>query len=155
MNCCLCPAVDLEHCCHVEHSNRVCVSQEGKSFVLECEDRFTCWVIIIDHGLLKHATYCRRCDYGLYVKEKDSAYLIELKGRKINIAIDQINQTIILLHPLLKSFTSVHARIVAYQSAPRSIKFSMTQLDKLMKREFNGDFEWTPENILADNISII
>lgn len=155
MNCCLCPAVDLEQCCHVEHSNRVCVSQEGKSFVLECENRFTCWVVIVDHGILSHATYCRRCDYGLYVKENNSAYLVELKGRKINIAIDQINQTIGLLQPFLKNFTSVYARIVAYQSAPRSIKFSITQLEKLMKREFNGDFEWTSANILVNKITLI
>ncbi|GEM_PF-3075830 len=154
MNRCLCPAVALDHCYHIETSNSVCVSQRGKSFILEGDVVFTCWVFVVDDGLLKHATYSRRCDYGLYVKENDSAYLIELKGKFINDAIQQINATINLLRPLLGNFSSVNARIVAYQSTPRSIKYSLTKLDRLMRREFNGDLDWTAKNELISKISI-
>lgn len=50
--------------------------------ILESNTLFSSYVCEMDSGLLKYANYTKRCDYGLYVIENDSAYLIELKGQK-------------------------------------------------------------------------
>lgn len=73
----------------------------------------------------KIITSGRKCDFLLLNETKKDAYLIELKGKSLEDAAEQLERSELLLHPYLKAY-SVHYRIVASKvktQAVESIEF--------------------------------
>ena len=81
-----------------------------------------------------------RCDFLLMNEDTRLAYLIELKGRRINKAIDQLEATAQALKPQLADY-SLRYRIVASRSRTQEINSS-----KFLK------FKKEHKNVLKNNI---
>ena len=82
--------------------------------------------IVIDGGLLKDN---KKCDYGLWVEYNNRMILVELKGRHVEDAFEQLMQTYTIFQKRFsKESFSYSLRIVASENrAPR--------LNEMIKRE--------------------
>lgn len=87
--------------------------------------RATILSIKVDDGIVvvdRHtpASLCK-CDFMFCVRRNDKqvAILVELKGKHIKHAIEQIENTLILLKDSLSECSAVHGRIIYGGSAPR------------------------------------
>ena len=82
----------------------------------------------IDGGVIPSNTPGLRCDYLVLNDTKKSAYYIELKGSDIERAINQIENTIVLLKDSLREY-AIYRRIV-YRSGTSSLQGSKALLWK-------------------------
>ena len=116
--------------------------EKGKSYMLEnIHGAYKIMSIRIDDGVVivdkNTPAGLSKCDY-LFLIDVDKApiaILIELKGKDINHAVEQIDSTLDILSDYLKTCDSVHGRIVFSGGTPniqKTPKFMKVQ--KRLKR---------------------
>jgi hypothetical protein len=82
----------------------------------------------------------KKCDYLLV--DDQTLHFIELKGRNLEDAIQQLMNTVHLLMPRLQAdYTAAYAKIVLKKTAPQAAKASTRQWEKLKKlmQQYRGD----------------
>ena len=90
----------------------------------------------VDGGIVPQNAPDQRCDYLLLNDDKQTARYIELKGSDIEKAIEQIENTIRMLHSSISSYT-IFRRIV-YRTGSHSVNSRFVTTWKLKYGKNNG-----------------
>lgn len=120
---------------------RVKVEEGKSSFILENEQQKTIYRVKIDGGLITGAETAK-CDWLLVCCDHPVAWLVELKGKKIIHAAEQILATLSQLEPEWKK-TTVHGRIVPTKQPTAAIIKNDAKILELRRalRRYNGSLE--------------
>lgn len=127
-------------------------SGENRTYRLHNKSGKEIVVYKIDGGLINNDDVLK-CDNGIYV-EDDLLFLIELKGRDLNHALDQINSTIdILLKQSHVKIGKLNARIVVSRvSVPRITASKENKLKQLLHKSYGGGDYKKQSRLLEDTI---
>ncbi len=97
----------------VLHSSEILCKENNLEYRLK-NDMGDCISKVKIDGGLYGSDGLKRCDYGLFMCQKNTACLIELKGgRDIKKAIEQMLSTIEQLKGLLNNYKKLHVRIIS------------------------------------------
>lgn len=78
--------------------------------------------IKVDGDVFPPGKQPKRCDYLLLNDTDKVAYYIELKGSDIRTAIEQIDNTVSLIAPIIKDYTVIFRRIILHKVRPHEIQ---------------------------------
>lgn len=116
--------------------------KENSTYKLANDSQKELVVYKIDSGIIEDNNI-PKCDYGIY-SENDTLFLIELKGKDLEHAIDQISCTIntLITQPNI-TISQVNARIVLSKvSTPDIHTTKEKKLQQLLKNKFgNGTYK--------------
>ena len=140
---CSCDHPDV--CVEVEdtRSNIKC-EEKGKSYVLQNPNREKVLLYKIDGGVIvQDATFLPetcKCDY-MFTNKERMVVLVELKGKDVSHALDQIDGTLDIFKQFFKSCSVVYGRAVVASATPRLA--ATPQFTKLWKKlkALNGDLK--------------
>ncbi len=93
-----------------DKSKIISASEKGKTFKIVNKSEKNFLKLLVDDCLIKNHDI--RCDYLFLNCDDDIAYFLELKGRNINHAIEQLSNSIDLIKPQFNSFKSINSYIV-------------------------------------------
>ena len=105
----ICEKYKNDDCCNVYDKRKELVTKENKcEYSIENKSQKLLCRLRIDDCLIKNG---RRCDYGILNCDDKVAYLVELKGRHLLVAVEQISQTIDKLQANFSGF-NFNGRVV-------------------------------------------
>lgn len=138
----------LRHDC----SRDVPLREQNKTYKLYNKSKKEIVVYKVDGGLINDNDVLK-CDYGIYT-EDDWLFLIELKGKDLEHALDQINSTIdILLKQQNIKVKKLNARIVLSKvSVPRIHTSKENKLKQLLCKFYAGGDYKKQSQTLEDSI---
>ncbi len=143
-----CYPFDIEDC--EEYTDRrtsISVEEKKKIYSAQNKNQNTVCLIRIDDCLIKKG---KKCDYLLLNCDSKVSYFIELKGKDILDAVEQIDTSINLLINKISEY-AVNARIVLTRVFPPDLKSNKyKRLEKKLKK-YNGTV-LKHENILKEDI---
>jgi len=139
----------------------IVVEENKRKYILQNPSKKKVCKVRIDGGVIPNQTQ-RKCDYLMIVcesksvnEQESSIYFIELKGRDLISAVEQLTQTIEYLQAKKYKFMGkVFARVVLSKVvSPKSIEVDarVITLKKLLKK-FGGDFEYGSVQFEKDRI---
>ncbi|MBF0459333.1 MAG: hypothetical protein HQK99_15695 [Nitrospirae bacterium] len=134
-----CDTFKSHKCSKCDNRKIIVVEQKRSKYTLTNEpEKYIC-KIDVDGCLV---TEGMRCDYLVINCEDNVAYCVELKGKNLSHAIEQITQSIKLLSDKLTD-CKINARIVLTKvTTPTSKNYhKRTVFQKFLKRHNNGNFE--------------
>lgn len=140
----------LRHDCSKEISLRE--PKENRLYKLHNKSGKEIVVYKIDGGLINNLNVMK-CDYGIYTEE-GWLFLIELKGKDLEHALDQLNNTISILikRPNIK-VKKLNARVVLSRvSVPRLFTSKENRLKQLLYKSYGGGDYKKQCRILEDTL---
>lgn len=91
-----------------------------------------------------------KCDY-LYITECNKAILVELKGKNVKHALEQIEGTMTVYKDILKNCNEIYARVIVSSAIPRlNVTPQYTRLLCMLKK-LNGNLK-VKENKMSEKI---
>lgn len=127
--------------------------KEKRTYRLHNNSKKEIVVYKVDGGLINDNDVLK-CDYGIYT-EDEWLFLIELKGKDLGYALDQINSTIdILLKREDIKVKKLNARIVVSKvSVPKIYASKENKLKQLLYKFYGGgDYKKQSQKTLEDSI---
>ncbi len=110
------------------------VQENKKTYRLLNEERREICQVRIDGGLIQEDNI-KRCDYGFWICEANLVFLVELKGKNIKKAIEQLISTINVLRNELQG-RKINARVVL--SKVPNVRITNSPAYYELKRALNG-----------------
>ena len=128
---------------YIQHHNCIKIvslrePKENRTYKLHNKQKKEIVVYKIDGGLINNSCVLK-CDKGIYT-EDDWLFLIELKGKDLEHALEQINSTIdILLKQKSIKLKKLNARVVVSKvSIPKILASKEKKLKQLLYKSYGG-----------------
>jgi len=138
---------DNFYCCEIENSKILSKKEERSSFRLINQKKYDIGVVKLDN-CLKYDNLGLRCDYLLNCYDKDISIFIELKGKNINHAILQLNNSIKNLKEFCRK--NIYAYSVGTKTLPRS-RNNINKAKEIFRKQYNVKYE-NKNNLLEKDI---
>lgn len=130
-----------------DNRKNVACEERGKRYNLINSQRKDITLYHVDGGIVYNDNNVKKCDYLYIVHDSQcaTAIMVELKGKDILGAIEQIEQSVERFGPILKS--RVFARIIC-GSVPRLFNDpSVRRLKKKLINEYKGNLKLSVKNM--------
>lgn len=141
-------------CTDCSDGKHIVVEENKKKYVLQNPSKQKICKIRID-GCVIYSKTQRKCDYLIIVCESEHKYFIELKGRDLISAVEQLTETIKYFQSeCYQSNGKVFARVVLSKvPMPKTIELDarVVALRKLLKKS-GGDFAYGSVQLEKDRI---
>ncbi len=140
-----------EECVEYNDQRKICVAEEnGKKYQLHNKSGITIKKVKVDKCLVQKVNE-KRCDFLIEGKEHKRVFFIELKGRDLIKAVNQIHSSIMYLKKEFDNY-KIDARIVGSKDVP-DIKIT-ADYRKLAKEILptKGTIERGTNNIYTESI---
>ena len=125
---------NCEHCRQIQTGSKVVCSEKKSRYILKNPDNIAIVVFHIDGGVIRNEDNCQKCDYlyDINTHSTSAAIFIELKGKHITDALEQIENSVKLLaHKFPKSYC-LYGRIVCSR-VPKIYDAKANQIRKSLK----------------------
>lgn len=100
-------------------SNSSAASENGKRFSFKNPDNLKICKVQVD-GCLINDQNKKKCDYFFSVPQLNKYYLVELKGKHIEIALEQITETFVHVNKNLQESPDQYKGFVVSSTVPKS-----------------------------------
>jgi hypothetical protein len=100
-------------------SNAISAIENGKKFIFNNPNRKTICKVRVDNCLITDQTI-KKCDFLFSIQEDNKYYLVELKGKAIDIAIEQIVSTFDIINLKIKAAAQNYTGIIVSSAVPKA-----------------------------------
>lgn len=117
-----------EDCCNVETSSKVVRRERKSQYTLINPNHIKITVFHVDNGIIKNEKNCRKCDYiyDINTSSTMAVIYIELKGKHLLDALEQIENTVNLLDNVFNNAQRfariICSRVPSINNDPKGIK---------------------------------
>ena len=100
-------------------SNSISAIENGKKFIFKNPNRKTICKVHVDNCLITDQTI-KKCDFLFSIQEDNKYYLVELKGKAIDVAIEQIVSTFDIVNLKIKATAQNYTGIIVSSAVPKA-----------------------------------
>ena len=144
----MCYPFDKKECeKYTDNRTNISVKEKKKVYSARNKNKKTVCLIQVDDCLIKEGN---KCDYLLLNCDSKISYFIELKGKDMLHAVEQIDRSIHLLRNKISEY-AVNARIVLTKVYPPDLKSNKYKKLERKLKEYKGTL-LKCENILEEDI---
>lgn len=125
-----------EDCIKIESGKIIVRKEKNSEYRASNPEQKTVYICQVDDCIVKDKTQ-RKCDYLLLLE--DQAHFIELKGKNLNDAIDQLQQSVMQLMPTLENTVSTAFAKISLTRTPKIYNEHKWKTLKALMKKHNGD----------------
>lgn len=115
-------------------SNSSAASENGKRFSFKNPNNLTICKVQVD-GCLINDQNKKKCDFFFSVPQVNKYYLVELKGKHIEIALEQITETFVHVNKNLQESPDQYKGLIVSSTVPKSANQRFkNQQEKIFKK---------------------
>lgn len=135
-------------CAEFTNNRVVAVSEKRSRYELHNNSAKEICKIKVDGCLINNGA---RCDYLFLICNDEIAFFVELKGKNLKHAIEQLNNSIDTILPSIGSF-KIHARVIVFSVTVPNVQNNPFVLKLRRKiKSLNGSFVFRSK-VFSDNI---
>jgi len=123
-------------CLTITSESKPTVEENNISYSIGNKGKQTVLKYKVDDGLIS-GTDEIRCDYLMMFPDCVHAFYIELKSQGWKKALEQLDNTVRLLHPAMKMYTP-HLRAVVRRGAPNTKYLPLMNMRKRIKKQYSN-----------------